>query len=194
MELIMLRKSFEKELTVLQENIQLREEQRQKLISSIDELLKKKENLLKENQLLKETIEKAKQESPAAISDHYIETIKNLDHLLRPFISHNKEQLTSLLQTFHSHSPLLQEIKNKNEEIHSILINKKKEFEQTKYPKTVESTSMTRISLEKQLQHLFIQATSFETELDERLRILDEFDDKVLLLAMEIEKYKNGHS
>lgn len=196
MELMLLRKSFEKELSALQETIQTREEQRLKLISSIEELVKKKEILQIENQQLKETIEKTtKLESPTATSDHYIEAVKKLDHLLHPFISHHKEQLTSLQESINLQSPILKEIKNKNEEIHSYLmeIAPRKEPEQNIPSKAAEATSSTRISLENQLQHLFIQATSFDTELDEKLRILDEFDDKVLLLAIEIEKYKNGH-
>lgn len=39
---MMLRKSFEKELSELHENIQLREEQRIKLISSIESLVEKR--------------------------------------------------------------------------------------------------------------------------------------------------------
>lgn len=42
MELMMMRKSFEKELSELHENIQLREEQRIKLISSIESLVEKR--------------------------------------------------------------------------------------------------------------------------------------------------------
>lgn len=196
-ELLMLRKSFQKELSELQENIQLREEQRQKLTSSIEDLMKKKENLQKENQRLIETIEiTAKLESPTALSDNYIEAVEKLDHLLRSFISHHNEQLTSLQQTINLHSPLLKEIKNKNEAIHSTLkqIAQEKESKEKKQSKGAEATSSRITSLEYQLQHLFIQAISFETELDEKLRILDEFDDKVLLLAIEIEKHKNGYS
>lgn len=46
-ELMMLRKSFEKELSELHENIQLREEQRIKLISSIESLVEKKKTYRK---------------------------------------------------------------------------------------------------------------------------------------------------
>lgn len=194
MELMMLRKSFEKELNELHENIQLREEQRIKLISSIESLVEKKENLQKENKQLKETIEKtAKTEPPAASSDNYIHAVEELDHLLRSFMNSNNEQLVSLRETITQQHDLLKHIKDKNDEIYSTLeeMAQIKEPEHINYSPTDEH-SVTRINLENQLQNLFIQATSFETELDEKLRILDEFDDKLLLLAIEIEKHKKG--
>ncbi|MER2113064.1 MAG: multidrug ABC transporter ATPase, partial [Solibacillus isronensis] len=90
LELLMLRKSFEKELSELHENIQLREEQRIKLISSIESLVEKKENLQKENKQLKETIEKtAKTEIPEARSENYIQAVEELNHLLRSFMNNN---------------------------------------------------------------------------------------------------------
>ncbi|MEK4387505.1 multidrug ABC transporter ATPase [Solibacillus sp. FSL W7-1464] len=194
MELMMLRKSFEKELNELHENIQLREEQRVKLISSIESLVEKKENLQKENKQLKETIEKtAKTDIPAARSESYIQAVEELDHLLRSFMNSNNEQLISLRETINQQHDLLKDIKNKNEEIQFTLeeMTQIKEPEHNNYSPTDEQT-ITRINLENQLQNLFIQATSFETELDEKLRILDEFDDKLLLLAIEIEKHKKG--
>jgi len=194
MELMMMRKSFEKELSELHENIQLREEQRIKLISSIESLVEKKENLQKENKQLKETIEKtAKAEIPAVRSENYIQTVEELDNLLRSFMTNNNEQLTSLRDTINQQHDLLKDIKNKNDEIQFTLeeMAQIKETEHSNYSPTDEQ-SRTRINLENQLQNLFIQATSFETELDEKLRILDEFDDKLLLLAMEIEKHKKG--
>ena len=194
LELLMLRKSFEKELSELHENIQLREEQRIKLISSIESLVEKKENLQKENKQLKETIEKtAKTETPVARSENYIQAVEELDHLLRSFMNSNNEQLLSLRETINQQHDLLKHIKDKNDEIYSTLeeMAQIKEPEHNNYSPTDEQ-SVTRINLENQLQNLFIQATSFETELDEKLRILDEFDDKLLLLAIEIEKHKKG--
>lgn len=193
-ELMMLRKSFEKELSELHENIQLRDEQRIKLISSIESLVEKKENLQKENKQLKETIEKtAKIESPAARSENDIQAVEELDHLLRSFLSSNNKQLISLHETINQQHNLLKEIKDKNDEIHSTLeeMVQVKEPEH-KYSPTTDVQSITRINLENQLKNLFIQATSFETELEEKLRILDEFDDKLLLLAIEIEKHKKS--
>lgn len=197
MDLMMLRKSFEKELSELHENIQLREEQRIKLISSIEALVEKKENLQKENKQLKETIENtAKLETRTASSENYIKAVEKIDNLLRSFMNSNNDQLISLRETINHMHHLLKEIKDKNDEIHSTLeeMAQVKEPEQKKYPPSADATSLNRIDLENQLQNLFIQATSFETELDEKLRILDEFDDKLLLLAIEIEKHKKGDS
>lgn len=105
----------------------------------------------------------------------------------------NNEQLISLRETISQQHDLLKHIKDKNDEIHSTL----EEMAQIKIPEhthnpSTDEKSITRTNLENQLQNLFIQATRFETELDEKLRILDEFDDKFLLLAIEIEKHKNG--
>lgn len=194
MELMMLRKSFEKELSELHENIQLREEQRIKLISSIESLVEKKEKLQKENKQLKETVEKtAKAEIPAARQENYIQAVEELDHLLRLSMNSNNEQLVFLRETINLQHDLLKDIKAKNDEIYSTLeeMAHVKEPAYSNYSPTDEQ-SITRINLENQLQNLFIQATSFETELDEKLRILDEFDDKLLLLAIEIEKHKKG--
>ncbi|MER2113836.1 MAG: multidrug ABC transporter ATPase, partial [Solibacillus isronensis] len=114
-------------------------------------------------------------------------------HLLRSFMNSNNEQLLSLRETINQQHDLLKHIKDKNDKIYSTLeeMAQIKEPEHSNYSPTDEQ-SITRINLENQLQNLFIQATSFETELDEKLRILDEFDDKLLLLAMEIEKHKKG--
>ncbi|MGN7478297.1 multidrug ABC transporter ATPase [Solibacillus silvestris] len=214
LELRKMRKTFEKELNDLHENIQLRENQRIKLISSIEALVKKKVDLQKENKKLKVIIEKTENElsttrleSPELILQDSMNTVENIDNTLWEYIKKSGQQLTAIYEELKKNRNeaidineyLLKEIQSKSDKIDMLMRENEelKEQHQKKLPspldnKAVKNTDM-HFDLENQIQKLFIQTIDFEAQLDEKLRILDDLEFKLLQLANKIRKQETDN-
>ena len=212
-ELMKLKKAHEKEMNDLHEDIQSRENQRIKLITSIDTLVKAKNELQEENRLLKKTIEEARTElTPPKfpwqeeILKDYVKSVENIDNTLQDFIQKNKQQLSIIIEELIKNRSeaidinlyLLKEIKSKSDKIEMLMyeIDELKELHHTKLSSSstmkAEPNSETLSHLDIQVQKMLTQTTNFEAQLDEKIRILDDLESKLIQLANEVSKQKNN--
>ncbi len=210
-ELIKLRKAYEKELNNLHEDIQLRENQRIKLVSTIENLVENKKELQIENVKLTQTIKEIQNELAASklhwsgkIEKHLLHFVDNIDNTLRNFIQKNEQHLTTINEELLKNSSeateinhyLLKEIKNKSNKIDMLLI----EIDELKEQRQIKtsyyddnSAAMNPNSLahlDNQIQNMLTQSMNFEEQLDEKIRILDDLEHKLIQLAKEIDKQK----
>jgi len=93
MELLKLKRDFDKELEAYDEEIQKRELQRKKQIASIESLLKELNVLRAENKLLKDSIEKSNEDT------NYQSIINSLDKRLNDFTTVTGQQMESIVET-----------------------------------------------------------------------------------------------
>lgn len=190
LELLKIKKQFEKEWNDLHENIQVRENQRIKLISSIEALVEKKVALQKENKKLIKELE-GMRSKPIPAKSYSTEQVETIDTILREFIKKNSVQLSTMNKQFEKskneltefNQSLLTEIKNQSEKI-DFLIAENKELKQRSNTKSNQSVTLSQI--DQQIQKLLNQAGSFESQLDEKLRILDDLEYEIFVLANEI--------
>ena len=211
MELMKSRKVHEKEMNALHEEIQSRENQRIKLISSIDALVKSKNELQEENKMLKKAIEEAHTELtppkihwPEDIIKDYVKSIENMENTLRDFIQKNNQQLSIIIEELIKNRSeaidinlyLLKEIKTKSDKI-DMLMNEIDKLKGQHYAKLLSSSndkteinSDTAPHLDNQVQNMFTQATNFEAQIDEKLRILDDLECKLIQLANQVSKQR----
>ena len=208
LELMKMRKAFEKEMNDLHEDIQSRENQRIKQISSIETLVKNKNDLQTENRQLTKAIEEAQKELtaskrhwPEQIEDDYRKSVENIDNMLRDFIQKNDQQFSTIneeliksrSETIDINRYLLKEIKSKNNKIDRLMseIDVLKKQQQKIPPSSVDDKAVSNSDmlphLDKQVQKMLTQSVNFEVQLDEKLRILDDLEHKLIQLANEIE-------
>ncbi|KPN95888.1 hypothetical protein [Lysinibacillus sp. ZYM-1] len=172
MELLKLKRDFDKELEAYDEEIQKRELQRKKQIASIESLLKELNELRAENKLLKDSIELSNEDT------NYQSIIEGLDKRLNDFTTVTGQQMESIVETIEKSSrdkeeadslyqQLVKELETKNLEI-------KKLSDEIKGYKNQTDNSRQSINLDEQI--------------DDRLRMLDELDQKLNELAFEINR------
>lgn len=190
LELSKTKKQFEKEWNDLHENIQVRENQKLKLISSIEALVENKVALQKENKKLMNELKVVRNERTPT-KPYSLEPVETIDTLLRDFIKKNSAQLSTLNEQLEKskneliefNRSLLTEIKNQNEKI-DLLLAENNELKQRSNTKSNQSVTLSQI--DHQIQKLLNQAGSFESQLDEKLRILDDLEYQIFILANEI--------
>lgn len=211
-ELLMVKRAFEKEMNKLHEDIQTRENQRLKLISSIGALVQKKNELLEENKKLTKTIKEIRKEeiahsvlhSPNQITKGHVKTIENIDNTLHDFIQKNSQQLALINDELTKNRSevidinlyLLKEINNKSNKIDTLLCKiedlKEKHYkQQLSYLENKPTDSSTAFPhLDTHVQEEFPQTLNFEDQLDGKLRILDDLEDELNQLAKKVNKHK----
>lgn len=208
LELMKLKKSFEKEMNTLHEDIQFRETQRIKQVASIEILVKSKNDLQKENSKLTKAIKEAHHELTASklhwsekIEKNLIQSVKNIDNTLRNFIQTTEQHLSTIkeellknsLETTEINGYLLKEVKNKSNKIDILMIeiDELKEQHQLKPAPPIDDFSSLNpkilAHLDNQIQKMFSQSLNFENQLDEKLRILDDLEHKLIQLTNEID-------
>ncbi|WP_274308275.1 multidrug ABC transporter ATPase [Solibacillus daqui] len=211
-ELLNLKRTFEKEMNKLHEDIQSRENQRLKLISSIRALVQKKNELLEENKKLTKTIKETRKEevvlpnlhSPEHIAKGYVKAIENIDNTLHDFIQKNSQQLTLIndellknrSEVIDINLYLLKEIKNKSNKI-DMLMREIEDLKEQHYKQLLSfldnkptDSSAALPQLDTPVQKELSQATNFEDQLDEKLRILDDLESELNQLAKKVDKHK----
>ncbi|MCH7323069.1 coiled-coil domain-containing protein 22 [Solibacillus sp. MA9] len=211
-ELLNLKRTFEKEMNKLHEDIQSRENQRLKLISSIGALVQKKNELLEENKKLTKTIKETQNEevaqpnlhSPEHIAKDYVKAIENIDNTLHDFIQKNSQQLSLIndellknrSEVIDINLYLLKEIKNKSSKI-DMLMREIEDLKEQHYKQLLSfldnkptDSSAALPQLDTQVQNVLSQATNFEDQLDEKLRILDDLESELNQLAKKVDKHK----
>lgn len=207
-ELLTLKRTFEKEMTKLHEDIQTRENQRLKLISSIEALVQKKNELLEENKKLTESMSEVQREHVAQSTLHLpkqtVKTIENIDTTLHNFIQINTQQLTLINDELSKNRSevidinlyLLKEIKNKSNKI-DMLMREMDELKEQQYKQQLASLGNTHpptlAHYEDNIQEEVPLVTNFEEQLDEKLRILDDLENELNQLAKKANKHRVDH-
>lgn len=176
MELLKLKRDFDKELQTYDEEIQKREVQRKKQIASIESLLKEIAELRAENKLLKES---QKVSNEAIIDTDYKAIVEGLEKKISDFTSaagsHMEKMIEVLeklyrdkIETDSLHQHLIKELERKNSEIERLSNEMEKQ-----------SNDMNK-EMKKSIH--------MDEQIDFRLRMLDELDQKLNELALEINR------
>ncbi|MGE7986690.1 hypothetical protein [Lysinibacillus fusiformis] len=176
MELLKLKRDFDKELEAYDEEIQKREFQRKKQIASIESLLKELNELRAENKLLKDSIDVSIEETSyrsmiegleKKLNDFTIVTGGQMGHIIETIEQsyRNKEEADGLYQQ------LVKELETKNLEIEK-LTNEIKGYKN--------QSDNSRVKMNESI--------NIDEQIDYRLRMLDELDQKLNELAFEINR------
>lgn len=177
MELLKLKRDFDKELQAYDEEIQKREAQRKKQIVSIEALLKELAELRVENKSLMDKIQASKE---ASIDPNERSIVEGIDKKLSDYTTMASKQMENIIETLEKyhrekvesdslHRHLLSELEMKNLDIERLsneIVTLKKQSKDS-------STSMK-------------QGFNIDEQIDFRLRMLDELDEKLNELALEI--------
>ncbi|EAZ86682.1 hypothetical protein AB9L15_22515 [Lysinibacillus fusiformis] len=174
MELLKLKRDFDKELEAYDEEIQKRELQRKKQIASIESLLKELNELREENKLLKDNIDISIEET------NYKSMMEELDKRFNDFTIVTGGQMERILETIEQsyrnkvetdslYEQLVKELEMKNLEIEK-LTNEIKGY------KNQSDASIVKMN----------ESINIDEQIDFRLRMLDELDQKLNELAFEI--------
>ncbi|MED4889526.1 hypothetical protein MKY88_22195 [Lysinibacillus sp. FSL R7-0073] len=176
MELLKLKRDFDKELEAYDQEIQKRELQRKKQIASIESLLKELNELRAENKLLKENIDVSIEET------NYKSMIDRLDKRLNDFTIVTGEKMEHIVERIEQsyrnkveadslYEQLVKELETKNLEIEK-LTNEIKGY------KNQSDDSKVKMN----------ESINIDEQIDYRLRMLDELDQKLNELAYEINR------
>jgi len=177
MELLKLKRDFDKDLQAYDEEIQRREAQRKKQIASIEALLKELAELRAENKSLKDKIQAS---NGASIDTNHRSIIEGIDKKLSTYTATADKHMENIIETLEKyhrekvesdslHRHLLSELETKNLDI--------------------ERLSNEIVALKKQSKDgspLMKQGVNIDEQIDFRLRMLDELDEKLNELALEI--------
>jgi len=172
MELLRLKRDFDKELEAYDEEIQKRELQRKKQIASIESLLKELNELRAENKLLKNSIELSNEDT------NYQSIIESLDKRLHDFTTVTGQQMENIIETIE---------KSSRDKVESDSL----------YQQLVKELQMKNLEIEKLSDEIkgyknqtdnSRQSTNLDEQIDDRLRMLDELDQKLNALAFEINR------
>jgi len=172
MELLKLKRDFDKELEAYDEEIQKRELQRKKQIASIESLLKELNELRAENKLLKDSIELSNEDT------NYQSIIESLDKRLHDFTTVTGQQMENIIETIE---------KSSRDKVESDSL----------YQQLVKELQMKNLEIEKLSDEIkgyknqtdnSRQSTNLDEQIDDRLRMLDELDQKLNELAFEINR------
>lgn len=214
LELSKLRRELEKASKGYQDDIQVRENQRNKHISSIEALLKDKNDLRTENELLVETLKATKGElismkgeRQELLGADYKSAIENLENKLIDFTKETSKQMESIVGELgmirsersgsdNNNQCLVTEIEQKrseNEKLLNEIADLKEQRELLLKNDSILSSgktilnSQTLSDLDTQVKKILDQSMGFEDQLDAKLRILDDLEQKLNQLAIEIE-------
>ena len=177
MELLKLKRDFDKELQAYDEEIQKREAQRKKQIASIEALLKELAELRAEKKSLMDKFQASKETS---IDSNERSIVEGIDKKLSDYTTIASKQMENILETLEKyhrekvesdslHRHLLSELETKNLDIERL----SNEIVALKKQSKDGSTSMK-------------QGVNIDEQIDFRLRMLDELDEKLNELALEI--------
>ncbi len=176
MELLKLKRDFDKELEAYDEEIQKRELQRKKQIASIESLLKELRKLRAENKLLKDNIDVSIEET------NYKSMMEELDKRLKDFTIVTGGKMEHIVETIEQsyrskveadslYEQLVKELETKNLEIEK-LTNEIKGYKN--------QSDASRVKMNESI--------NIDEQIDFRLRMLDELDQKLNELAFEINR------
>ena len=209
MVLLKMKKDFEKETNEYNEIMHSQEIQKLKQISSIEALLKDKNDLRTMNKQLSEVLKTVQDELNAYKQSKnelreadYKASIENLEHRLVDFIQETNKQMYAVVENSErtrkeiSESDniktyLMKELEEKSAEIERLLnelSNVKQQGEDPFSPNSnyAKNTHMLAY-LDAQVKKMLEQSIDFEEQLDAKLRILNDLDRKLNQLTKEID-------
>lgn len=199
MELLKQKRDHEKKLKTYYEDIQAREIQKKKQLSSIEGLLKELEELRAENKLIKETLKSTKDEFLSVNSDvNYKILVDGLENKLNVFTRDISQQMKTIVEAIERsrveqtnsdnlNKHLAEEIEGKSTEIEKLSDVKKHSFSLSR--KTMMNPEVL-LNLDVQVNKVLAQSIDFEKQLNHKLRLLDDLEHKLNELTIEINTNK----
>ncbi|MEQ6354730.1 hypothetical protein ABNX05_08890 [Lysinibacillus sp. M3] len=196
MELLKLKRDHDRTIKTYFDDIQGREIQKKKQLSSIEGLLKELEELRAENKLLKETLKFTKDELISMNSDKT--TVDGLENKLTVFTSDISQQMKSIIEAIERsrleqtdsdilNKHLAKEIEEKSSEIAKLaeeLADVKKQSSSLSGKTKMDPEFLTRV--DAQVNKVLAQSMDFEKQLNHKLRLLEDLDHKLNELTIEI--------
>ncbi|MFJ7981098.1 hypothetical protein ACIQ1D_12485 [Lysinibacillus xylanilyticus] len=195
MELLKQKREHEKKLKTYYEDIQAREIQKKKQLSSIEGLLKELEELRAENKLMKETLKSTKDEILSVNSDaNYKTLVDGLENKLNVFTKDISQQMKTIIEAIERsrleqansdnlNKQLVKEIERKSTEIEKLSDVKKHKFSLS--GKAIMNPEVLT-NLDVQVNKVLAQSLDFEKQLNHKLRLLDDMEHKLNELTIEI--------
>ncbi|WP_341300792.1 hypothetical protein MHB44_21340 [Lysinibacillus sp. FSL H8-0500] len=177
-ELLKLTRDYEKERQAYHEDIQRRELQRKKQITSIESLLKELDELRADNKVLKESIKEANKKLLSLKKEvSYKVVMEGVDKKLSDFTIATGRQIENIIQAIE---------KSSMEQAHSDSLYQHLVQELTQKNQEIEKLSNKIVDAQK--QSTGVQIISFNKQIDDRLRMLDALDKKLNELTLEINR------
>ncbi|MCM3316476.1 hypothetical protein M3603_07265 [Rummeliibacillus stabekisii] len=198
LEILKLKRENERKLKAYHENIQAMDTQKRKQISSIERLLKQVDKLRAENKLIKETLKLTINQFFTIKSDaNYKITADYFENKWNTFTREMNLQMTTINEAFERFSMdqansekhnkyLLKEIEKKSYEIENLT---EELAEEKKNKSIIQPDSLSQMDF--QVKKVLAESISFEKQLDQKLRLLDDLDEKLNMLSIDINKEKN---
>lgn len=198
-ELLKQKRDHEKKIKTYFDDIQAREIQQKKQLSSIEGLLKVVEELRAENKVIKETLKSTKDEILSVNSDdNYMTLVDGLEKKLNVFTRDISQQMQTIIEAVERtrveqtnsdnlNEHLAIEIEGKNTEIEKLskeLADVKKHSFSLSGKTMINPEVLTH--LDSQVNKVLAQSMDFEKQLNHKLRLLDDLDHKLNELTIEI--------
>lgn len=199
MELLKQKRDYEKKTKTYFDDIQAREIQKKKQLSSIEGLLKELEELRAENKLIKESLKFTKEELLSMNSDaNFRSLFDGLENKLNVFTKDISQQMKTMIEAVEKsqleqadldilNKHLVLEIEGKSTEIEK-LSEELADLKKHSFfwgPKTMMNPEFLA-HLDARLNKVLAQSIDFEKQLNHKLRLLDDLDHKLNELAIEI--------
>ncbi|MGF9979603.1 hypothetical protein [Viridibacillus arvi] len=199
MELLKQKRDHEKKIKTYYDDIQVREIQQKKQLSSIEGLLKVVEELRAENKLIKETLKSTKAEFLSVNSEaNYMTLVDGLENKLNVFTRDISQQMKTIIvalersrieqtnsDNLNEHLSL--EIDGKNTEIEKL---SKELADVKKHSFSLSGKTMMNpevlTHLDSQVNKVLAQSMDFEKQLNHKFRLLNDLDHKLNELTIEI--------
>lgn len=196
MELLKLKRDHDRTIKTYYDDIQSREIQKKKQLSSIEGLLKELEELRVENKLIKESLNFTKDELLSMSSDKI--TVDSLENKLNVFTRDIGQQMKSIIEAIERsrleqtdsdnlNKHLVKEIEEKSSEVAKLseeLADVKKQSPSLSGKTTMVPEFLTRV--DAQVNKVLAQSMDFEKQLNHKLRLLEDLDHKLNELTIEI--------
>jgi chromosome segregation ATPase len=200
MDRMKLKRTNERELKAYNEDIQRREIQRKKHISSIDTLLREIEHLRSENKELRQTT-KANNNELLTIKRDYVaeekQAIESLEIQLSTFTKAANEKMNAIIEAIQRndennvHDYLVKELAERDNEINRLSfelmdIKNKSTSAVALNGENTSVNSKVLLNLDAKIQKIIAQSNDFEEQLEKKVRILDDLEHQLTQLAIEI--------
>lgn len=199
MELLKQKRDHEKKLKTYYEDIQARETQKKKQLSSIEGLLKELEELRAENKLMKETLKSAKDKLLSTNSDVHDKTIVDyLEKKLNVFTKDISQQMNTIIKALERsrleqassdnlNKHLTKELEEKSSEIAKLTeeLADIKKYSLSLSGKTIMNPGFIT-HIDAQVNKVFAQSMDFEKQLNHKLRLLEDLEHKLNELTIDI--------
>jgi len=189
MELLKLKRDFEKATQNYYDHVQTIEKHKKKQISSIEALLKEKKKLRAENKLLKETLKVTQDELLS------VNSVNGLESKLSDFAIGISLQIENIMEAIEDSRLEQANAENLNQYLMKEIEEKlsKKLEDINKHNSTtnlLEERTIVKndalINLDTQVNKILSQSIDFEEQVEHKLRILDDLEQKLNELATEI--------